>query len=78
MNANELAKRMAPQAQLTRSQAFNAVMALGHTVVDQVKQGGAVVIPGFGLFEPGTKENGERYLRFRQHKAVQAELKGES
>lgn len=77
MNKSELATQLTRYTNLTSGQAYDAISALGCAVVDEVKQGGCVAIPGFGLFEPGTKASGELFLAFRQHKSLRSELNTE-
>jgi len=78
MNRQQLAERMSHYVRLTPGQAFDAIRAFEHAVIETVVQGEPVAIGGFGMFEIGSKPSGERALVFRQALTLKAELNSET
>lgn len=74
ITTDQLAQKMAFAAQLTEQQAHAAMQAMGSTVLIEIEKGHAVELQGFGLFELGTRGDGIRAVRFRQHNNVKEAL----
>lgn len=74
ITTDQLAQKMAFAAQLTEQQALSAMQAMSSTVLIEIEKGHAVELYGFGLFELGTRSDGVRAVRFRQHNTVKEAL----
>lgn len=55
MNKAELIEHLASAHALSKAEAGRIVATLTGAIVDTVKKGGAVVIPGFGSFKQGAR-----------------------
>ncbi|WP_299197932.1 HU family DNA-binding protein [uncultured Amphritea sp.] len=76
VTAEQMASHVAFCARLSPVQAKSAIEAIGSVILQQLAQGHAVAIEGFGLFEVATREDGSKGVKFRQAKKMREAING--
>lgn len=70
----QLVRQVSFLAQLTEQQANSAIQAMGSSILVEIRQGRAVELQGFGLFDMAPRKDGSNGIRFRQHNNVREAL----